>query len=265
MSSGNAAAVPAVLFFAIAFPAGMLLWWKKRSGAKLGCFLAGAFCFFVFARLLEPLLHAYCLTGNNPVSAFLLASPVACTVYGTLAAGLFEETGRLFAYRVLLKKHREPSCAVAYGIGHGGCEILLILGLNYALLMLVKQGVPLGDESAMAPLCAAADAITWPTAGFAVLERVSAMMLQIGLSMIVFVAARQKSRMWLYPAAILLHALADVPAALYQFFGRPSVAVIEGIIFACGLLYLFLGKRVLDGYARAGQEEDPPGAGQTIS
>ena len=43
---------PAVVFallWAAALPLGLLIWWNRRTGAKLWCFLAGAVCFSLFA------------------------------------------------------------------------------------------------------------------------------------------------------------------------------------------------------------------------
>ena len=154
----------------------------------------------------------------------------------------------MFGYKLLLGGHRESSCAVAYGIGHGGIEVLLLVGINYVVFFLASLGLPLGSESEMTQVLSLAESITFAQAGVAMLERLSAMMLHIGLSMIVFVAAKQKGKLWLYPLAILLHALADAPAGLYQYQGTPSVAVIEVFAFLCGLAYLLIGKKLLSGY-----------------
>ncbi len=235
-----------VFLYSIIFPVGMLIWWKRRTGISLWCFIAGAVCFPVFALVLESLLHGICLGGNNRISEVILASPVLFTLYASFAAGLFEETARLFGFRVLLKDHKEKECATAYGIGHGGSEVIIILGINYLVLALAQMGLQFGTETATAALLETAKMITFETAGLAMFERISAMMLQIGLSMIMFTASKKKGKLWLYPAAILLHALADVPAALYQYQVIHSAAVVEIYAFILGLVYLQAGKRILD-------------------
>ncbi len=253
-------ALIAALAWSILLPIGLLAWWKKRTGAKLWCFLAGALCFLLFAMVLEQALHIVCLTGENRISEIILGSPAAYMLYGSLAAGLFEETGRLFGFRLLLRRHREKACAVAYGIGHGGIEVLLILGAGYLTLLLAQAGLMPGSEDAIAGLRASAEAITFATAGTAMFERISAMMIHIGLSMIVFVAAKQKGKFRFYPLAILLHAAADAPAALYQIQGRPSVPVVEAAAFLCGVLSLLIGGRLLAKYPEPGAEAcDEPG------
>lgn len=245
MIIGNSIVLIVTFIFAIAFPAGLLIWWKKRTGESIWSFAAGAICFVLFAMMLENLLHQVCLGQNNAVSAKILASPVLYTMYTAFAAGIFEETGRLFGFKVLLRRKNDYSCAVAYGIGHGGIEVILILGVSYLTMLLAIAGVNVGDAATTAQIAANAQSITMAGAGIAMFERISAMMIHIGLSMLVFTAARSRKHFWLYPAAIVLHAIADVPAALYQYKAVSSLAVVEGGAFAVGLICLLAGIRVL--------------------
>ncbi len=246
MLSGNNIAIVIAFLYAIIFPVGMLIWWKKRTSVSIWCFIAGAVCFPVFALVLENQLHGFCLGGNNSISEVILASPVLFTLYASLAAGVFEETARLFGFKFLLKNHEEKECATAYGIGHGGSEVMILLGINYLVLALAQMGVQFGTETATTAILETAKMITFANAGLAMFERISAMMLQIGLSMIMFAASKRKGKLWLYPVAILLHALADAPAALYQYHALNSIAVVEVYAFILGLVYLQAGKRILD-------------------
>ena len=239
------------LICTVLIPTGLLVWWKKRTGTRLWCFGAGAVCFCIFVLVLERMLHAVCIMGDNSISRTIMSSSVLYTLYAALAAGIFEETGRLFAYRILLRKERAKACAVAYGIGHGGTEVLLLVSVNYLILLLAQAGVSFRPESVMGQLRSAADAVTLAGAGVALIERISAMMVHTGLSMIMFVAARQKGKLWLYPAAVLLHALTDLPAALFQYQGRQSIALIafvEVFAFLCGIFCLLTGKKLLAAY-----------------
>jgi uncharacterized membrane protein YhfC len=72
------------------------------------------------------------------------------------------------------------------------------------------------------------------------LERLSAIMAHIGLSVLVFAAARKRGRFFLFPVAILLHAVLDVPAALYQQ-GLLTILPLEIITFVLGALLLIIG------------------------
>lgn len=51
--------------------------------------------------------------------------------YAALAAGLFEETGRLVAMKFFMKKNLDKGNALMYGVGHGGVEAILLVGLTY--------------------------------------------------------------------------------------------------------------------------------------
>ena len=234
--------------YSVALPLGLLIWWKRKTGVRLWCFIAGAICFTLFAMLLEQIFHTVLLLGDNAFSNAVKGSAIAYTLYASLSAGLFEETGRLFGYKIFLKNHREKECAVAYGIGHGGMEVCLILGMTYLIYLLAKCGIPIGDAQTTASIINTADSIPIGTVCIAMFERLSAMLTHLGLSMAVFPAARQKGRLWLYPAAILMHAFADAPAALYQYGIITSIRLIEGAAFITGLVYLIAGIKLLGTY-----------------
>lgn len=241
MMSSNIVIVLTILF-SVGFPVGLMIWWKKRTGEKILSFAVGALGFFVFAMVLENILHQFCLVSDNALSRAILASPVLYTLYAAFAAGIFEETARLFCFKVLLKKHNKSDCAVAYGIGHGGIEVVIIVGMSYFVLLLAVLGVDFGSEATNAQMIATAGSITLPAAGIAMFERLSAMMIQVGLSMLVFASAREKKYFYLYPLAILIHAMIDAPAAMYQYQVLHSLVVVEGIAFLMGIVTLTLGR-----------------------
>lgn len=51
--------------------------------------------------------------------------------------------------------------------------------------------------------------ITFGKSMLGICERISAMMMQTGLSILVFKAVRDKKSVWLYPLAMLIHAAID--------------------------------------------------------
>lgn len=248
MMNLNNLAITLALIFSFAFPIGMVIWWKKKTDAKLWPFIVGAICFTLFAMVLEQLLHTFCVVLDNPVSKLINGNPVAFMLYGALAAGIFEETGRLFGFKVLLKKYNDKNTAVAYGIGHGGIEVILLLGFTYLFYFLAICGVSVGTEKATQTLLGTAGAIDVGTVCMAMFERISTMIVHISLSMIVFVAAKQRGKLWLYPVAILMHALLDAPAALFQSGVPIPMIALEAEIFAVAIVYFFIGKKLLNGY-----------------
>ena len=131
-----------VLIFSFGLPIILLCKWKRKTGSKLKPFIVGALVFFIFVNFLEGLFHQLFLFGNNPVSAFLNSNAAAYALYAALMAGIFEECGRLFGFKVLLKQNDQIYNSVSYGIGHGGIEIMLTLGAAYLVYLIAYIGGP---------------------------------------------------------------------------------------------------------------------------
>ena len=245
----NNIVITATLLFSLVLPLGLIIWWKKKTGAKLWTFIVGAICFTVFAMVLEQILHTLCLRQNNSVSNFIVNNTIVYMLYGAFAAGVFEETGRLFGFKILLKKYNEKKDAIAYGIGHGGIEVIFILGISYLYFFLAICGVTVGDEATTQTLLDAVNNLQVSTCCMAMIERVSAMLVHVGLSMIVFVAAREKGKFWLFPVAILMHAIMDAPATLYQVGVPIPLWALEVEMIVLGIVYFVIGKKILDKYS----------------
>ena len=205
----------------IAIPVALAWYLVRKHHAKLSTILIGAGTFIVFALVLEGILHQLVLKG--PHGEAIMANTLLYAVYGGLAAGVFEETGRFLSMKFLMKKEpTEPLPGVAYGIGHGGVEMLIIFGItmisNLAVSFLINSGMSavlfakVPDES-VAQLQAQLDALQALSAGTLLMglwERFSALILHLGFSMLVWAAVRKGGKwLWLFPAAIALHALVD--------------------------------------------------------
>lgn len=212
----------------IAIPVCLSIYLVRKHRARLSTILIGAGTFILFALVLESIMHQLVLKG--PLGASILDNTLLYAIYGGLAAGVFEETGRFLSMKFLMKK--EPSTplpGVAYGIGHGGVEMLIIFGItminNLVTSALINSGqtdalfskVP--DEAA-AQLQAQLDQLQTIGAGTLLIglwERLSALVLHLGLSLLVWIGIRRGGKwLWLFPAAIVIHALVDTGAVLLQ-------------------------------------------------
>lgn len=225
------------LIFSIAFPIVLYLVWRHKTKEKIGPALIGALTFFMFAIILEGVLHAFCLVLDSPLSRAIQGNPWLYMLYGGLAAGIFEETGRFFAFKVLLKNKIGKRTAVTYGIGHGGFECMYVLGLtmvNYLLIILLYgwagPGLFTGSEQQISVLLNTLGGMDLFSVLAACFERLAVVPLHIALSVLVFAAVHCKGKLWLYPLAIVLHAGIDFFAVLYQTGVLSSVWIIEGII-----------------------------------
>ena len=215
----------------IAIPVGCFLSWrgKHKQQTKISYLIAGAIGFILSARVLELGVHYVCILADNPVSRFINGNTWAFVLYGTMMAGVFEECGRHIVLKYILKKNRTRENAVLYGIGHGGIEILAVLLptmiLYLVIAILFSQGnvkeamkqLKITEETAAAalPSVQAAAAFDYGMMAMNVVERLFAMSLHIGLTVIVYYGAINTKKGCL-PLAILLHMLMDTFPALYQ-------------------------------------------------
>ena len=214
--------------FGFAVPVVLAWYMVRRHNARLSTILIGAGAFFLFALVLEALMHQVVLKG--PHGGALMGNKLWYAIYGGLAAGIFEETGRFLSMKFLMKK--EPSTplpGVAYGVGHGGMEMLIVFGVtmtgNLVMSAMINSGMSDAlfsqvPEDAATQVQAQIDALQSLSAGALLIglwERFSALLLHLGLSILVWAAVRKGGRwLWLFPAAIALHAVVDTGAVLLK-------------------------------------------------
>ena len=230
-----------------------MLFLRRKTGCAFAPFFAGCLTFFLFVVVLESIVHSLVLTG--PFGQKIWETPWLYALYGGLAAGLFEETGRLMAMKLLKKKDSQPDLSLMYGAGHGGIEVLLVMGLTmaqnlvYALMMNAGQteAILASAPEAQAQVLASGlqSLAATPAWLFLVspLERVIALVLHMSLSVLVWRAVTQKGKFYLYVAAIGIHALVDAVAVLLQQYGVP-VLVIEAVMAAIDVAVVFWAKAI---------------------
>ena len=173
----------------------------------------------------------------------LPSKPMLYTIYAVLAAGVFEELGRVCGFAVLQASDRRPDGvgrALGAGIGHGGIEAMLLVGVGMVSSLVTSVSI-INAGASEAFLAGLPDAqrdivarqfellINTPAPFYllSIGERTIAIALHIALSVLVWMAFTGRIRRWWILGAILAHALADAGAALYQS-GAVSVFVAQG-------------------------------------
>ena len=215
----------------VAIPVAFFIYWRKKhkQQTKISYLIAGAIGFVISARVLELGVHLFCIVADNPVSRFINGNTVAFVLYGIIMAGVFEECGRHIVLKYIMKKNRTPENAVMYGIGHGGIEILAVLLPSMILYLVIAVLFSAGNiENALStlnivedtvaaalPSVEAAATFDYAMMAMNVAERLFAMLLHIGLTVIVYYGVCNAKKAFL-PAAIILHMLMDTFPALYQ-------------------------------------------------
>ena len=215
--------ISALITFGI--PIALLIFCMRKSRHGLMAACTGALCFIISALVLEQILHAVVLSLFPAVGQI----PILYILYGCLAAGLFEETARLIGLRFLCRKWDSSAVTgLAYGVGHGGIEAIMMVGTTMLSNLMVMWTINTGGvETLLAGLegdtydlalsqLQLASAI--PPAEFLVggVERLIAMVLHLSLSMLIWMVVTKRLPMGCYPLAIALHAVSNLPAGLYQ-------------------------------------------------
>jgi len=237
----------------IGLPVTLFIIIRKKYNAKIIPMIAGAAAFVIFALVLEQAVHLAVLgtTIRQNVPLFIL--------YGIFMAGIFEETARFISFKFLKGHFQGIETGLSYGIGHGGIEAVLLAGAAMINNIIFSVTINLGnvealtsnlDGDALENMNYAIDAIV--TAApylfiFSGIERLMAITVHITLSIIVFYSV-YKEKLWLFPLAIVLHAIVDLPSMLMQTGIIKNLFLVEGLVFVCTVLLtiltLYLHKRI---------------------
>jgi uncharacterized membrane protein YhfC len=234
-------------------PIGLTIYFYRKHKISLIVVLFGAIVFFVSQIAIRiPLLSILAkqqwyidMSSNIYVLALFLA----------LTAGIFEEVGRYIVMKLFMKKSLNWKSGIAFGIGHGGIEAMIIVGLtliNYVVIsIMINSG--LFDNviaATMAPEIAEqirTTLVDTPTVNFlgGGFERTMTIIIQIAFSIMVLYAVKFKKPVYLL-YAILLHAVVDAPTVVLVSMGL-NVWIIELFIAACAavaLIYIIKTKSI---------------------
>ena len=218
--------IGAVIFLVV--PIIIAIIWKKKKNEPFTTVIIGAAAFLLFVTV-EKVIQSFFIMDSTPMGAFINARPVLWAFTVGFFPGLFEETGRLVAFKTLLKKRQQRETSISYGLGHGGvAEVSVIMTytmISYiAYAALINSGeiaTVLEQVRELAPnqLSQIEDLIKQLTEFSAmslvtmIIERVFAVMFHVGASIMAFYACKDK-KFWLYPLAILIHTLIDMYGGL---------------------------------------------------
>ncbi len=244
-----------VLSFVI--PGLLVFYLYKRYKCSFRPLLVGALTWIVFARILEAILHQIVLGSSigTPIQNNLLYY----ALYGAAAAAIFEEFGRLLVMKTALKNEfNNDRNGLMYGAGHGGIEMIVLLGLSmvnnlmyssrinkHALESLLEAAKRLPEEQGAAAF-QSLHALTDTASGLFLLglvERIPALVLQVAMSALVWKAVKtQKNGYFILSLAV--HFITDFVTVMVAG-SLSSIAVAEAVIVVLGLalsvaIFLFL-------------------------
>lgn len=250
----NSAIMGMVCSLAISFllPIALLIYWKISKKPKLVSFFIGAAVFIIFALVLEQILHTVVMLAFGKGDLLLGNEKMSSNIwfyglYGGICAAVFEEVGRFLAMKFCMKKFLDKENAIMYGIGHGGIEAMIIIGLaeisNIATSIAINSGaietvigaVPEAQRGALYEQISGLWTMPAYTFYFAGVERIIAITLHICLSYMVYRFVKYNEKKY-FVIALAAHFLIDFITVI---LGRvASVAVLEAILAVVVVVFL---------------------------
>lgn len=241
---------------------GILL--RRRFRVSWLLFGVGAFTFIgsqIVHLPLNNLLSKIGILPATPESGWAIAQ--MAIILG-LTAGICEELTRFVGY-TLLKKARTAEDGIMLGLGHGGIEAMIIIGVLAAgaiAQLFALRGVDLSrlniSQEQVLFLQTQLDALNQPavTGLLPLLERLAAMTMHLVLSLMVLYAFQQNKRIWVL-WAVLYHAAVDAIAVALSA-NKVDVLLIELVFFISLLPGIFWAVKVFGKQLKANAQQKLP-------
>lgn len=239
------------LLLSVGLPVVLTIWVMKKYRPGFWAVASGMIVFFVLQVLIRiPLMQVF--SASEAGKAFIQSNTLLYIVIAALTAGIVEEFGRYFAFKVMLKNRRGYGHGLAYGIGHGGIEAIVLIGLAYVSniligIMINSGGVSTLDSVGAAMLQPTITALTQTAPTDFLLggiERVFAICFHIAMSILVLYGVRKRNIAYTL-LAVLLHGLVDFGVVtIAGNFGIIWGEVFMFVVAAASIVYIVLMKRV---------------------
>jgi uncharacterized membrane protein YhfC len=233
------------LLLCVGIPVALAVWGKAKYKKAFSFLplLGGALGFFISQILFRLPLAQAVLPQFGWYKQFMLMMQWPYLVFMCFTAGLVEEPGRFIVFSIMKKRRGFPD-GLSYGIGHGGTEAILLIGLSFISNIIAATMINNGSASALGPLFpAAVIAELTGTAPYFFLaggvERIFTVLLHIALSLVVL-RGFQTGRKALYLfISFLLHGSANLAAIAMGILGTsamPGSPLLGNVLFSEGTL-----------------------------
>ncbi|WP_413374723.1 YhfC family intramembrane metalloprotease [Alkalihalobacillus sp. 1P02AB] len=214
------------VYSAVLIPLILILVAKFKFKASIKVVLIGMLTFFVFSQLFVNIFHMI-VFASEPMERFVHQTFIFVP-YAAVTAALFAELGRYVMFTYLLKKYRDWSNGLGFGIGFGSFEAVLILGFTSVSMVtaavMINEGI-YEDPLIISQLMEVSNSFIV----FGVIERLFSITLHIALSILIVYAIKTGLKKYLL-YAILAHSIFNIPGMLYQAEVLSSVIVVEAIL-----------------------------------
>ncbi len=238
VSGASFAAMITTLFLSAVLPVVILIMFAlvRRKKGVVPAWLLGAAGFFVMQVIIRlPIVSL--LSAIPSFAVFVEKFYVLYCFILALTAALFEVVAR-FGVAKILQKNINPEKGLAAGLGHGGIEAIVIIGMSYvsnlinAIMInagmydtLIKEVAAVKDGAVVAAQLTAAKEVMITTASSLFLlagyERVLTMIFHAAMSLLVCWLVYKRKAIWGVLIAFLLHFAVDFISPVIQGLATP--------------------------------------------
>lgn len=222
-------------FFTVLFPLLLLVLLAIRRAISLRPLFIGVLAFFVSQILLRiPLLSI--LSTQGWFLTFAQQQMLLYLILLSASAGLFEESARLLGAKCFCKGRRSYRDAVSFGLGHGLCEVVLLVGLssigNLLYCVMINSGslgaAASGSAEMLQQITAALASVSTASIYLGIVERISAVLFHVFASVLIFYGVNRghSFRYWLF--ALLAHTAFNVAATFLVQYS--NIWICEGVL-----------------------------------
>jgi uncharacterized membrane protein YhfC len=182
------------IILSLILPVVLALWFWRKTRVPFTTILIGALTFFVMQIVLRiPLVQILGLLIKPGELISTTAGLLLWSGFLALTAALFEELGRFLFFKVF-RRQADWQNAVAFGIGHGGIEAMLLVGLNSIantiLLAILAADLPIELPSEVVEQFTSVASLDFLAGG---IERLLTLPVHIALSILVVAGIRRKN------------------------------------------------------------------------
>lgn len=182
-------------------------------------FILGVLTFIISQVILRLPLINYLNENSIHFTMLSMTRPVLFSILLAFSAGIFEEVARFIMMRLFMKE-RSWKAGFLFGAGHGGIEAILFVGIP--VLMFTPTSPLINGQFFVGGI-----------------ERLFAIILHIGLSIIVLNSVVQKKYRYLF-VAIIIHGLVNSSIGIVPllFQQQLQIIIVESILIIVSMSVL---------------------------
>lgn len=207
----------------------------RKKGIPIGRpFLLGVLAFVISQLVLRvPIVQK--VLPNMTWFLIMQQNPWLYGFFLGATAGIFEEVARLLFMKYGMKGRTEFSDGLAFGLGHGGIEAMMLVGLSVISSMVL---IALGEVEV--------SLISYSSLLLGGVERIGAMTFHIGATLVILYGIRQRKGGRFTLLAILLHTILDASVVILPRVFGVGVIELEGVIMIIAVITLVMGIRLME-------------------